>query len=78
MKETVRYKYFQIEPQEKKPGRKTREYLIINHSQGAEIGSIKWYGSWRQYCVFFEEGTIWSSGCMDDVKDFMKRLKEER
>lgn len=78
MNEPVVYKYFSVNPQPQKPGRKTREYFIVNKSQGARLGVIKWYGAWRQYSVFIESETVWNAGCFANVQDFLKRLKEER
>jgi len=78
--EPVEYKYFSVNPQPRKPGRKTREYFIVNKSQGVRLAVIKWYGAWRQYCFFPspDAETVWNAGCLTDVQDFLKRLKEEK
>lgn len=80
MNESVEYKYFSVNPQPQKPGRKTREYFVMSKSQGVRLGVIKWYGSWRQYCFFPVPGaeTVWSAGCLTDIQDFLAKLKEER
>ena len=78
MNEPVEYKYFSVNPLPKKPGRKTQEYAIVNKSQGVRLAVIKWYGAWRQYCIFFEGETIWNAGCLTDIQAFLKLLKEER
>ena len=76
----VEYKYFSVNPQPKRPGRKTREYFIMNKSQGVRLGVIKWYGAWRQYCFFpvASAETVWNAGCLADIQDFLAKLKEER
>jgi hypothetical protein len=57
---------------------KTAVYACHNNSSGAEVGIVKWYGPWRQYCFFPARGTIFSKGCMEDVNDFIRQLMEER
>lgn len=57
-------------------GRKTPLFVLINKSSQTAIGEIKWYGRWRQYCFFPDEATVWSDGCLADVRDFLAKLKE--
>ncbi len=66
--------------EEPNPGKKTRRFAIVNKHQDVELGQIKWYGAWRQYCFFPtpECETIWNFGCLVDVMNFLKELKEER
>lgn len=80
MIEPVEYKYFFINPQPQKPGRKTREYFIVNKSQGVRLAVIKWYGAWRQYCFFPVPGaeTVWNASCLANIQAFLKLLREER
>lgn len=77
MKETT-YEFITIKPLPVKPGRKTGIYSIVSRSQGTRLAVIQWYGSWRQYCFFPEEDTVWNAGCLADVQDFLAKLKEER
>lgn len=80
MNEPVEYRYFSVNPQPRKPGRKTREYHIVNKTQGLRLGVIKWFGRWRQHCFFPEpfDETVWSAGCLADIQDILRQLKEER
>jgi len=68
------YKYFNIVEYDKKP--KTRCYAIISKSDECDLGVIKWFGCWRQYC-FFTEDSIFSSGCLADINQFLKEVNEK-
>ena len=58
--------------QEKK--RKTPIYIIRKDSSSAlaeRLGLIKFSGRWRQFVFYPDEGTFWSSGCLDIVNKFV-------
>jgi len=69
------YRFFMVEPQPLSPGRKTRDYHLVNRQSDDTIGVIRWYGGWRQWCFFPAASSIWSDGCLADVQDFIARLK---
>lgn len=37
-------------------------------TRGAYLGSLKWYGAWRQFCFFPAEGTIFNTGCLGTIR----------
>lgn len=57
---------------------KTKKWEIFSKSSGAHLGTIKWFGAWRQYCFFPERHTIWNTGCLEDVNKFIAAHKNER
>jgi len=57
---------------------KTSVFDVINIKSGDRLGIIRWYGSWRQYCFFPHEETIFNSDCMQYIIDFMRELMEKR
>jgi hypothetical protein len=59
---------------------KTGVWDICSKSSGCVLGQIRWYGPWRQYCLHTNIGdqVIFNEGCLTDIIDFMKQLKEER
>jgi len=59
----------------KKP--KTNVYQVVNKQQHSVIGIIKWYPSWRHYCYFPYDDTIYSDRCMIKIGEFIKELNEE-
>ena len=70
------YKFFTVEAVAMVTGRKTRDYHIVSRDR-SRLGTIKWYGPWRQFCFFPASDTVWSDGCLRDVQDAMRRLKEK-
>ena len=74
------FKYFTVEllPRGRAPKRKTRIFQIRSKSQGVELGIIKWESGWRQYVFHPNTLTIWSDGCLQDVKEFLALLRTDR
>lgn len=60
------------------PSVKTRRWEVLSKSHGSVIGTIGWYGGWRQYVFFPKQQTIWSAGCLDDVASFIRERMAER
>lgn len=58
--------------------RKTAYVEIRSKSNGVMLGSIEWYGAWRQYCFWPLVTTVWSTGCLEQVKTEIERLMAER
>jgi hypothetical protein len=69
------YVEFQL-AEEQKP--KTKVWNVLSKSMGDLLGIIKWYGPWRQYVFFPETETIYSSGCMAFITDFINRANSEQ
>jgi hypothetical protein len=57
---------------------KTQRWSCQNRGSGVELGQVKWYGAWRQYCYFPTLVAIYSAGCLIDIKDFITQLKSSR
>lgn len=60
---------------------KTQTYSVDSRnppSYGDRLAIIKWYGGWRQYCLFPESETVWNKGCLQDINDFIGGLMEKR
>lgn len=56
----------------------TRDKEDTSSPDSTEIGTVKWYGSWRRYCFFAAPNTIFSAGCNRDIADFIDQLMAER
>lgn len=72
----TQYKYIHFENMNVKG--KLPQYICLNNTSGAILAVVKWYSPWRQYCFFPLAETIFNTGCLDDVKDFIRQLMEER
>lgn len=54
---------------------KTNIYEVVSRSQNARLGLIKWYGPWRQYIFYPEAETLFNKGCLIDIIEFIKEIK---
>lgn len=45
--------------------------------RGDFLGTVEWYRGWPQYVFFPASETLWSSGCLSDVKDFLDKVNRE-
>lgn len=41
----------------------------------SRLGIIKWYGRWRQYAFFPENGTLFNVECLNDIQTYIKGLR---
>lgn len=46
-------------------------WVIRNKRSDTIIGKIEWYSPWRRYVADFEEGSIWSEDCLQDIRQFI-------
>jgi len=72
---TTRYKFIHFVETGKKP--KTSTWECRNNSTEDTLGTVKWYGPWRQYCFFPEPigGLVFNDGCLKDICHFMGQLR---
>lgn len=71
-----KYKYINFKLIEQKP--KTGIYQCCNNKSGVEIGIVKWYSPWRQYCFLPSADTIFNKGCMEYINDFIEFATKNR
>jgi hypothetical protein len=77
------FKYIAFKILEEKP--KTKVWLCYNKKSSANLGVIKWYTPWRQYCFcpkyndsfISTHYTVYSAGCLNDISEFIKSLNDE-
>lgn len=58
--------------------RKTRIVAVDNKRSGNTLGTIRWYGPWRQYCFFPQGGTIFNTDCMDRITAEVRAMMAAR
>jgi hypothetical protein len=59
-------------------GRKTPIIQVRSKSSGIRLGTIAWFGRWRQFCFYPYPETVFNSGCMSDIQAQIAELMEER
>jgi len=72
------FKFFTVYELPIRPNRKTHDYVLRNNRSGVGLGTIEWYGPWRQYCFIPMAGTVWSADCLKDVATAIRRAMEAR
>ena len=58
-------------------GRKTDQWVILSKSSRDELGTVGWYGPWHQYVFEPFEGTVYNSGCLDAIENFLRAANVE-
>lgn len=56
----------------------TKIFKVTAKEGGDNLGTIKWFTSWRCYSFQPEAGTIFEADCLSDVTSFLKDLMENR
>ena len=57
---------------------KTKRWNVWNRLRMDFLGTIKWYGAWRKYCFFPDDGTIYDSKCMKRIMEFIDEQTDIR
>ena len=70
------YEYVYFAHVEDKP--KTSVWSCRMNRTKDELGIVKWYPAWRSYCYFPTVQAVYSSGCLNDIHDFIEQLMNER
>jgi len=66
-------KYLEFQLLEQKP--KTKVIEVLSKERGSSLGIIKWFGRWRQYAFFPEDGTAFNIECLNDIQSYIKDLR---
>ena len=69
----TKYKFIHFVKIADKP--KTSVWSCRNNKSNAELGEIKWYSEWRQYCYLPTIPAVYNVSCFEDINDFIKQLK---
>lgn len=75
---TIITKYFYISFILVESTTKTNIYKCCNNKTGDTLGHVKWHGPWRQYCFMPYVASVYSSGCLKDIREFIGGLMETR
>jgi hypothetical protein len=68
--------YLLFEPQP--AAGKTTIMRVVSKSSSDVLGTIRWYGAWRQYVFYPSAGTLFSAGCMEDINAVIRELMDAR
>lgn len=71
--EVYKYLTFRIKEQRLK----TNVYSCLNNNSRVELGVVKWYGAWRQYCYFPLVEAVYNQACLNDIATFLEKVNKE-
>jgi hypothetical protein len=72
--ETVKLgNYMWAEVVEKKS--KTQVWQVKAKGDDSNLGVIKWFAPWRQYCLLID-GSVFSADCLRDFASFLEKLNQ--
>jgi len=61
---------------------KTKRWWVKHKETKEILASVKWHNGWRQYVVYPLSDTFWSSGCLEELFNFvnqeMKKWKQKK
>ncbi len=66
----AKYKHIHFVMVAEKP--KTTVWSCRNNRSDQELGEVRWYSPWRQYCYFPTTPAVYSASCLDDIKSFIQ------
>ena len=69
--------FLTFERQPDEPSRKTAIVRVLQKSSGQVLGTIRWYGAWRQFAFYPAATTLYSAGCLEDINMSIRELMDE-
>lgn len=58
--------------------RKTKTIQVDSRHRGDRLGTIRWYGPWRQYTFWPQAGCIFNRECLREIIDYCDDLMRAR
>ena len=52
-------------------GKSTKVWDVVSKRHGDLLGRVQWFGRWRQYVFVPQPETLFNSGCLDDLREFI-------
>lgn len=62
-------KYIHFVEYDPVPPRTTKTANVCKTGSGIVLGSIRWYGSWRQYVFYPEISTLFNKDCLRQIAE---------
>lgn len=69
-------KYLTVKRAGQKPSRKTKRWAVLAND-GSHLGSVTWFGKWRQYTFDPAPATTFNHQCLLDIAGFLDRINRE-
>ena len=72
------YKWISFEDESHLYPRKKTQTWLCRSRNGVELGEVKWWSQWRQYCYYPNNSAVYNVECLNDIASFVTQLMEER
>jgi len=69
--EEIQYKYINFVKIDLRGKIKTSIWSCRNNKSGTELGQVKWYPPWRQYCYFPTIKATYNIECLNNIINFI-------
>jgi hypothetical protein len=66
--------YLDFHVELRRDSRKTDRALVLAKSNGEVLGTIHWFGRWRQYVFHPTAGTVFNPRCLDAISVETQRM----
>lgn len=57
--------------------KKTKIFGVYSSSGGDSLGGVMWQVSWRKYCFFPKDATVFDSNCLQEIIEFLDKINKE-
>lgn len=74
----MEYKHLRFDEIDVGQERKTKLFEVSSLYDDSKLGTIKWYGGWRQYVFEPCQDTRWSWDCLQELSSFIKMIIDAR
>lgn len=75
-------KYIELGDEHPSPSGLTSIWPVLSRNNGEELGTIQWYGLWRQYTFWPRDRTTFNPSCLDTISawcaELTRRHRESR
>lgn len=59
------------------PAPKTRRVWVVNKHDDTCLGNIGWFGRWRRYAFYPNDGTLFEQDCMRDIANYIEEMTKQ-
>lgn len=59
------------------PNEKLSKYIVFNRNSKFVLGYISFLNRWKQYVFLPSDTSQFSSGCLNDIVEFLDKINEE-
>ena len=78
MKRSARKAWIDFLPEPREKGHVTKKWCVVprrdketgGDAEYVELGIVRWFSSWRRYCFFPSDGSLYDAACLHEIAHF--------